>query len=119
MKSFIYRWLHRQVYTSLWYYDFDFLPWTWQWPFQCTHNDDQLSYRLYFDIRSYLIICYCFRHVLKTSLSLIPVLGLQWSLGFSITFGGSTSLQYLYVILASTQVCVYMCIRGMSQTLVK
>ncbi|XP_052818433.1 adhesion G protein-coupled receptor L4-like [Mya arenaria] len=41
------------------------------------------------------------RHMVQTSLSLIPALGLHWALGFSITFDGPVFLQYLFVVLAS------------------
>jgi len=43
-------------------------------------------------------------HVIMTSLTLIPSLGLQWLLGFSVTFDGPLFLQYTFVILASTHV---------------
>ncbi|KAJ8302549.1 hypothetical protein KUTeg_018945 [Tegillarca granosa] len=38
-----------------------------------------------------------------TACSLIPVLGLTWSLGFSVTTGRSMILQYLFVFFTSTQ----------------
>ncbi|XP_033754109.1 adhesion G-protein coupled receptor D1-like isoform X1 [Pecten maximus] len=38
-----------------------------------------------------------------TAISLIPCLGLMWSLGFAVTFGTSKTVQYLFVVLAALQ----------------
>jgi len=38
-------------------------------------------------------------------MSLIPTLGLTWSVGLATTFGHHKGFQYLFVLLAATQVC--------------
>ncbi|XP_061162570.1 adhesion G-protein coupled receptor D1-like [Saccostrea echinata] len=54
-----------------------------------------------------------FRRVAKnqllTAMSLIPVLGLMWSLGLATTFGISRTTQYVFVALCSTQgMCIFL-----------
>ncbi|XP_048752170.1 adhesion G-protein coupled receptor D1-like isoform X2 [Ostrea edulis] len=56
---------------------------------------------------------YGFKRVAKnqllTAISLIPVLGLMWTLGLATTFGISKIIQYFFVALSSTQgMCIFL-----------
>ncbi|XP_045194395.2 adhesion G-protein coupled receptor D1-like [Mercenaria mercenaria] len=44
-----------------------------------------------------------FRHMFLSTLSMFPVFGLQWTIGYAVTFDLATALQYTFVILASGQ----------------